>query len=365
MHLIDTGGPGGAETVFAELCSRLDIDKLSPIPVVPHDGWLARQLRERGFDPLVIASRGSVHIRYLAALARITRQCDVRLIHAHLLGSSIYAGMLGLAARIPVISVLHGPTDLRAPGRFAVAKRWLLRHGCSAVVAVSSSTRGALLDFGLAPEDITLIRNGVDTDRFTPGEEGNLRAELGIEPDNLIVGAIGNIRAPKAYDVLLKAARRVIERGMKVHFVVVGQGDDRALGPLLQLRASLGLEARFHFLGFRKSTSELYRSFDVFVSSSRSEGLSLSFLEAMATARPIVATCSGGAEEGIEPEVSGVLVPIEDPPALAAALERVLADCELRVRLGCAARKRAVESFSLDATVRQYGELYEKLLKGG
>ncbi|HEY0941128.1 MAG TPA: glycosyltransferase [Steroidobacter sp.] len=365
MHLIDTGGPGGAETVFAELLSRIGQGTLNAFPIVPREGWLSGQLRSRGFEPVILESRGSLNAGYFSALLKLARQRRVRLIHTHLLGSGVYGAMVGLAARVPVIAVMHGPTDLRAPGRFASIKRWLLRHGCSAIVAVSTSTRDALVSFGIDSGAITLIRNGVDTALFSPGRAEDLRQELGISPDELVIGAIGNIRTPKAYDVLLKAAKLVLDRVPRARFLVVGEGDEQVLQPLLQLRAQLGIEARFQFLGFRKSTSTLYHNFDVFVSSSRTEGLSLSFLEAMATGRAIVATRSGGAEEGIEPDVSGVLTPIEDPPALAAALERVLNDADLRQRLGEAARARVVQSFSLEATIGEYEALYRKVLARG
>ena len=108
--------------------------------------------------------------------------------------------------------------------------------------------------------------------------------------------------------------------------------------------------------------SNLYRSLDVFVSSSRSEGLSLAFLEALATGLPVVATRSGGPQEVIEPDVAGVLVPIEDPAALAQGLLRVVGDRELRDRLGAAARQRVFEAFSLEAVLQQYARLYDKLL---
>jgi glycosyltransferase involved in cell wall biosynthesis len=361
MHLIDTGGPGGAETVFAQLAHRL-AERTRSLTIVPREDWLSAHLRNLELQPMILPARGSLNVGYLWSLIRIARRHRVRLIHTHLLGSAIYGALVGLFTRTPVIAVLHGPTDLRKLGKLAGVKRWLLRHACSELVAVSSSTREALLGFGLPSSAITLIQNGVDTQRYSPGRAHDLRQELGLATDDLLIGAVGNIRAPKAYDVLLKAMAITLERLPGCHVAIVGQGDTTQMRPLLELRASLGLTARCHFLGFRKSTPELYRNFDLFVSSSRSEGLSLAFLEAMASGLPVVATRSGGPQEVIEPEVNGVLVPVEDPMALAAALERALLDCELRARLGAGARERVAASFSLDAVLRQYAALYTKLL---
>ena len=362
MHLLDTGGPGGAETVFAQLAHRMSEHDTRTLTIVPREDWLSGHLRALQIQPVILAARGSLNFGYLRSLLAIARRNRVRLIHTHLLGSAIYGALVGLLTRIPVIAVLHGPTDLRKLGRLAGVKRYLLRNSCSAVVAVSTSTREALVQFGLPSDSITLIQNGVDADRYTPGRDSALRDELGVGAGELLVGAVGNIRTPKAYDVLLRAAALTLARVPNCHVAIVGQGDEAALKPLRELRDSLGIGARCHFLGFRKSTPELYRNFDVFVSSSRSEGLSLAFLEAMASGLAVVATRSGGPQEVIEPDQSGILVPIENPEALAEGLVRTLSDAGFRARLGSAARGRVVESFSLNSVLRQYATLYAKFL---
>jgi glycosyltransferase involved in cell wall biosynthesis len=362
LHLIDTGGPGGAETVFAHLATGVCAGKVAPIAVVPREDWLSRHLRSLGVEPLILPARGSLNAKYLRRLIGVVREHRVRLIHTHLLGSAVYGALLGLITRTPVLSVFHGPTDLRSLGRFGWAKRWLVTHGAASIVAVSTSTHEALRTFGVDPDAITLIQNGVDTALYTPGTDDSLRSELGLNSDDLLVGAIGNIRAPKAYDVLLRTAAIVLQHYPRAFFAVIGEGNAQAMEPLAKLQAELGIGARLKFLGFRKSTAALFRNFDLFVSSSRSEGLSLSFLEAMATGRAIVATRSGGPQEAIEDGVSGILTPIEDPAALAAALERALASRELRVQLGEHAREVAVARFSLAATVAKYEALYDRLL---
>jgi len=363
MHLIDTGGPGGAETVFSQLASALGKEQLRPLTVVPREHWLSGRLRSLGLDPVILNARGSLNFSYLRALVRLARQQRVRLIHTHLLGSAVYGALVGLITRIPVISVFHGPTDLRNVGRLAGMKRWLLRHGCSNVVAVSSSTHEALRQFGLPAAAITLIQNGVDTEAYVPGTANDVRSELGLATNDLLILAVGNIRTPKAYDVLMKAAALVCERVPNAHFAVVGEGDEQKLAPLLELQQSLQLGSRFHFLGFRKSTATLFQNADVFVSSSRTEGLSLSFLESMATGRAIVATRSGGAQEALTDEQSGLLVPTEDPAALAAALVKALESPELRARLGAAARERVMRDFSLRSSIAKYQALYDRLIR--
>lgn len=360
LHLIDTGGPGGAETVFIQLAQRLRTFGLDLITVVPREDWLSNGLRACGMQPVILNSRGAFNGPYIKALLSLVRAHDVRIIHTHLLGSAVYGALVGLFTRIPVIAVMHGPTDVRAPGSLAFVKRWLLKR-CAALVAVSTSTRDALVEFGIPFGKITLIRNGVDTSGYAPGRTDELRAELGLGREDLLIGAVGNIRAPKSYEVLLRAARSVLERCPEAFFVIVGEGSEAALQPLLQLCDELNISTRVRFVGFRRSRAELYWNFDVFVSSSRSEGLSLAFLEAMATGRAIVATRSGGPQEAVVSGESGILVPIEDPQRLAVALLEVLADPDLRARLGTTARQHVVAHFSLEATIRDYEALYRRL----
>ena len=364
MHLIETGGPGGAESIFTELANSLDLDGARPLVVVPREGWLSENLRQLGIQPLILGPRGPLSLRYVWQLVRSARRHETRLIVSHLAGASTYAAMVGLITRIPVIAILHGPTDLRYAGRMATVRRWLLNHGCAAIVAVSSSTREALVEFGLRENSITLVRNGVDTEAYSPGHMNDLRAELGLKPDDLLVGAVGNIREPKAYDILLNAAHFVSQTTRNCHFVIVGEGRQEALRSLEDLRRSLHLDGRVHFAGFRQTSANLYRNFDVFVSSSSSEGLSLAFLEAMACGLPVVATRSGGPQEVIDPGISGLLVPVADPAALAEALSQALRDPELRGRLGDAARAQVVDAFSKTAMLREYRAICRNVLAG-
>lgn len=362
LHLIDTGGPGGAETIFTQLAHRMGAFTKT-LAVIPREDWLSANLRQVGIDPIILSAKGSFNLRYLQKLTRIARARDVRLIHTHLLGSAVYGAILGLMTRTPVLSVLHGPTDLREPGRLPKLKARLLARYCSRIVAVSESTRNALETFGINPEATVLVQNGIDTHRYTPGREHDLRNELRLNPRDLLIGAVGNIRKPKAYDDLIEAAARTMPRHTCVHLVIVGQGEDIALASLRSQASSHGLADRIHFVGFRRASPELYRNLDIFVSSSRSEGLSLAFLEAMSSGLPIVATRSGGPQEVIEHGRSGLLVPVNEPDALGAALDHAISDPDLRIRLGTAARSRVMGEYSLESTLSQYESLYRQLLR--
>jgi glycosyltransferase involved in cell wall biosynthesis len=360
LHLIDTGGPGGAETVFAALASRLTAGRTTPVAVVPREDWLSRHLRANGIEPLLHESRGSLNLRYFRDLRALCQQRQVGLIHTHLLGSAVYGAMLGATLGVPVISVFHGPVDFRYAGRFVALKRALVTRVPMALVAVSNSTREAMIGFGIPARRIEVIGNGIDVSQYPPGRATALRAELGVSDDALLVGAVGNIRYAKAYDVLLDAAHALRRTHPHIHFVIVGEGTEADRATLLEQRHRLGLEDRVHLAGFRPSNAELFQSFDIFVSSARSEGLPLSFLEAMASGLPMVATASG--QEVVEHEITGLVPPAQNADALAAALARVADDTSLRTRLAAAGRKKVLDLYNLDHTVGRYEALYRRAL---
>jgi glycosyltransferase involved in cell wall biosynthesis len=362
LHTIDTGGPGGAETVFAMCVTGLFRGRQNPMAAVPYDGWLANHLRGLNVQPDFLHSRGAMNLRYLAGLARLARRHGARLIHSHLLGSNVYSAIVGRLLGIPVIAVFHGATDLRDTGRLNSIKRWWLRQAHVHVVAVSQGVRAELERWGLPPDCIQTIYNGVDASKYSPGRATDLRGELGIPPDTLLVGAVGNIRAPKAYDLLLRTAK-IVAATRNVHFAVIGEGSQGMLDPLLRLRTALGLEETVTFLGFRPASPDLLRNFDVFISSARSEGLPLSFLEAMAIGLPVVATPTSGALEVLESGKCGLIAEGFDEAALARVLCTAVDDAGLRASLGAAGRSVVLMRFSTEAMTAAYDKLYDTLLR--
>jgi glycosyltransferase involved in cell wall biosynthesis len=361
LHSIDTGGPGGAETVFATCASRVLVGRQQALAVVPYDGWLAGHLRELGLEPVFLPSRGALNLPYLTGLWRLARRHRARLIHSHLLGSNVYSAIVGRLLGIPVVAVFHGATDLQGGGRLAVLKRQLLSQRHVHLIAVAAGVQADLVRWGISPARVRVIYNGIDADRYSPGREFDLRRELGCGPDELLVGAVGNIRVAKAYDLLLRTAKLVTPT-RAVRFAVVGEGSREALAPLLEMRAALGLENRVTFLGFRPTSPDLLRNFDIFLSSARSEGLPLSFLEAMAVGLPVVATPTSGAHELLDSGRTGLVAASIAPEPLADVLRAAIDGPELRARLGVAGRAMVLERFSVRAMTAAYDALYESLL---
>lgn len=361
LHVIDTGGPGGAETVFLNVAAGLNPDQFQPVCVVSRDGWLAESLRSRDIEPLVVPASGSVNIGYLRSLMSITRAHRIDVIVAHLYGSAVYCSLAGLSGRLPVVAVLHGQTDITAGERFAGLKRFLVRQGCDKLVFVSAGLKQELARAIRIPESrCEVIPNGVDLSKFSTTRDYTLRRELGLPSGTRLVGAIGNIRAPKGYDVFLRTARILKDRSPAYRFVIAGEGSGKLFESLLTLRSELGLEQHVTFLGLRADVNNILRNLDVYALSSTTEGFSIACIEAMASGVPVVATRSGGPEEIIEEGVSGLLVRPSDPQSLADAIDRLGHDRLLAARLAENGIARVRDKYTLASMLRSY----ERLLSG-
>jgi glycosyltransferase involved in cell wall biosynthesis len=363
MHVIDTGGPGGAETVFLQMAAGLVPTRFRSVAVVGDNGWLPEQLEKRSLVPHILAAKGSFKAGYLLALRRLARQCKIDVIVAHLYGSAIYASLLGRLMGVPVVSVLHGQSDVAHSDRLALLRSGIVRVGSPKVVFVSEHLKDHLAPrLRLAESQCAVIPNGVDVQVYHPCRDRSLRSELALANDVILVGAIGNIRAPKAYDVLLRAARILSDRSQRFHFVIAGDCSNDLGLELVELSRSLGIEQRLSFLGLRADVARILNNLDAFVLSSHTEGFSIACLEAMACGIPVIATRSGGPEEILEGG-AGILVPTDDPEAIAQAVEEVTSSKALADALTAKALKRVQQQYSLGRMFSQYEALIERLIR--
>jgi glycosyltransferase involved in cell wall biosynthesis len=291
--------------------------------------------------------------RGLLELTALVRRERPHIVHVN----SAKAGALGrLAAwlgRVPVrIYTVHGWSFTAHTGASSALYRWaewLLRPLTTTTICVAESERRAGLAAGTCDEATTVvIHNGVE---LPPA--GAVESRSG--PPRLVT--VGRLQAPKDPITLLGA---LSELGRPVEAVIAGNGPDR---PAVESeRRRLGLESSVRLAGELNDVGELLAAADLFVLSTRSEGLPLSILEAMAAGLPVVASNVGGVPELVVDGETGLLVPPGDPHALAAAIGRLLDDETLRRQLGAAGRIRASEHFDLAATRGAHLDLYRALL---
>jgi len=231
------------------------------------------------------------------------------------------------------------------------------------VVAVSAELKEELQGRVFVPEGrLVVVANGIDAEHIRPrGDPGTIRRELGIAEDAPVIGSIGRFYPVKGYDVVLHAHARLLHEWSSLpRPVLVLAGDGWERDALERLATELGIASDTRFLGWRDDTIELLATFSIFTMGSRSEGTSMSLLEAMSSGLCPVVTNVGGNSAVLGDTLAHRLVPSENPDALAAAWRDALADASIRQRDAAAARSRVLHRFTTAAMVRGYEALYQR-----
>jgi glycosyltransferase involved in cell wall biosynthesis len=359
LHLIDNLNYGGMERVLADLVTRLDREQFeSHVLGLAYLGRFAQGLETSA--GLHVADRMSrASMLWPRRLAHQIRQLAPDVVHSH--SGVWYKG--SLASRLAGVSRLvhtdHGrPQPDPWTGRFL--ERMAARR-TNVVVAVSEPLAELLVSrVGVDARKLTIVHNGVDTARHRPvADTGRLRRELGLRPETPLLGSIGRLEAIKGYDIMLEAfalLRAAWSGGEPPVLVVAGGGSEQP--KLISWAERAGLADAVHLLGWRDDVAELHASFALFTLASRSEGTSISLLEAMSAGLCPVVTDVGGNANVLGPELAHRLVRANDPAALAAAWRVALLDPATRCRDAGTARQQVLESFGLDAMVRAYQRIY-------
>ncbi len=348
----------GAERHLLELWRRLDRARFEvEIACFRREGQFAGEVAALGWPvrELGVGRRiyGVSGVRGLLRLLGHTLRFRPDVIHGYLFGPNLFAVLAGRLGGVRAVVVAKRNLDAFETPRQVRVQRFTHRHA-TFVTAVSEAVAESVVALGVPRERITVIPNGVDVRRFAVGVRD--RTALGVNGDRPVLGSVGCLAPRKDYGTLLDALLLLARRGLEPSVALVGGGPER--GRLEARAAALGLGNRVRFLGERPDVERLLPAMDVFVLSSREEGIPNALLEAMAAGRPAVATAVGGTPEVLEDGVTGWLVPPGSPEALADALEAALRDPGEAERRGAAARRVAVERLSVDAMVARHEAFY-------
>jgi glycosyltransferase involved in cell wall biosynthesis len=358
MYVIWSLQAGGAERVVADLARKLDRRRFRPLVCcLNFKGQLAAPLEAEGIPVFALDKRPRLDLRVLVRLVRLMRREKVDVVHTHLWTSSFWGRLAAVLARVPVRVVTEHNLDTWRRAPHWIADRCLARathHFIFVSAAVADFYRSRL---SLSPSRCRIVLNAVERPPLDLlPDAGSARTRLGLEEAGPVVGAVGRLEERKGHAFLLEALRLVRDAEPNVRGLIVGEGRERER--LVARRDRLGLGEGVRLVGYWPDLAEALAAIDVFVLPSLMEGHPLAVLEAMAAARPIVATDVGGTAEAVEHDVNGLLVPPGDPNALAAAILSLLRDPERAARLGRAARRTLEERFSLEASVQANEEVY-------
>lgn len=365
LLIIESSETGGAESMFLELVRRLDRRHWAPHVALLYEGWLLDRLREIGDTPLQLPTRkGPFDFALLHGLARTIRNYHIDLVHSHLFATNLYSSTTGALLGVPVISTFHGTMDVSEHDRLKNLKWKVINRFSRRVVFVSDYLRRHFVACGLAsPQKAEVVYNGVDIERFRhtlPKLEA--RSKLGVSPTGFVIGCVGDIRPAKGYETALRAVSLLTRHIPELTLLICGTPTPLQRD-LESLAESLGLRNKAHFLGFRSDIERVLPAFDVYLSSSVSEGFSLTVVEAMAAGIPVVATRSGGPDEIIRNRETGLLENVGSHEDIAAAILSLYRDPSLRAALSDAARNDVEKRFSIGTMIHSYQRLYQQCVR--
>jgi glycosyltransferase involved in cell wall biosynthesis len=357
LHLSSSSGPGGAERIACALASSLDRGKYRSLVGLFRPGWLKDQCESRGLVTYVLPSHGFMHWRWMRECYRLVREEKVDLIHAHEFDANVHGMVVAAFAGIPMVATVHGRSYFWEKARRRAAYRLVSRY--AQMVAVSEDLKRFLIDqVGIRQNRVQVIYNGVDESAgFDRNDVAQYKKDLGVPHDDMVVGVIGNLYPIKGHTYLLQAIPQILRTCPQTSFLFIGRGELEV--PLKTQVKELGVEEKVRFLGLRQDIPTLLSVMDIFAMPSLSEGLSIALLEAMAAAKPVVATDVGGNPELVASGETGLLVPPSDADALAMKICELLQNRELASSLGANALAKVNRDFTVDAMITKYERLYE------
>ncbi len=359
LALIDHFVLGGAETLlarFAPAAGEAGINLQIACLEDRRGNPAAEPLVELGMPPINLNLTGPPRLRALRSVRGHIAAVRPQIVHTHLGTSDVLGGIAARSLGIPVVCTIHS-SQWEASG--VALRRKLVKHCASRIIAVSESARREYLKRGFATErQIVTIHNGVDF-VAAPGSGAEVRRELGLAGDDLVVGMVSALRPEKGHDIALGAVRELRTRFPNLRLLIAGQGD---LYDDLVERAT-ELDGVVVVAGLRHDLTRVFDACDVCLQPSRADAFPTSIIEAMAASVPVIATAVGGIPEMISDGRTGVLLaPPPQVDALATALAELLADPERRRRLAQAARQVYLDRFTAGPWVRSTRALYDAVL---
>lgn len=369
MHIVGRLNYGGIETIIRDFAKRFPRDRIlqTVCCILPGEGSLSGEVRREGVSVHVLPYSSRRLITFVSHLSALIRKERIDIVHSHIFYSTLWmsvASLLGGARGF--VSTIHSSYHLSKLKRFefrlmnVVSNLLIDRNVCIS----SAALRHAQKHFGLRKDSFEIIRNGIDVSIFCGGNDhASLFADLGIHSGAFKIGTVGSLRAVKNQLLFIRALARAIESGVDAYGIIVGEGPLRR--HLEDAAKALQIADRVVFAGTRNDVPIILSGLDIFVLSSRNEGLPIAVLEAMSSRLPVILTAFETATEILENGKHGFIVPMDDAEAMAKSIQFLYLNPEARKRIGNAARRRVEEHFELTRMIDEYERLYRKIAGTG
>lgn len=357
LHTESSTGWGGQENrTLNELIAMRE--RGHELAVVSRPGArIIERAKEAGFETFTVDMRGAADLPAIFRLRSVMKRFRADIVNTHSGRDTQLAGMAArsiLGRRPRIVRTRHLALPITSKFSYSV----LPHH----VVTVSKYVEHYLVEAGIPGERISTVSTGVDFARYDrQGVAGDLRKELGLNAETLLIGTVAILRAKKGHADILDAVPTVLQRFPDAHFVFAGDGAQTA-----NLKARIeadGLVGRVHLLGLRRDVTNVLASLDIFVLPTHQEALGTAFIEAGAMGLPTVATDVDGVPEVVQDGRTGLLVPVRDGKAIAEAICKLLGDPIYRQSMGANAAEFVRRKFSREVMAQGMERLYSQLLE--
>ena len=366
MLLVHHLGVGGAEVMVAQLARHLQRrGDAVEVGCLGELGALGEELQRDGIDVVVHARRPGIDRTLPWRLAQRVRSQRADVVHLHQRTAFFYGILAGLLHRTPIVYTEHGPWFGPPPRTAQRAFNRALGWRAGRITTVSRDAQRVLAAVeGFSRRDVAVVPNAIDVARFASGASrgrGAARTRLGLPPQAPILGSVGRLDPVKNSRLLVRLIALLRRRFPEALLVLVGEGPERAA--LAALAQQLGVADAVHLLGLQRDIERILPAFDVFALPSRSEGIPLSLLEAMAARVPVVASAVGGIPEAARGGEEALLidgVPSDDDDyaqRFTAAAERLLLEPATASRLVENAARRVRSEFAIEAVCERYRDI--------
>lgn len=330
-------------------------------PGDPGFDQLVRKAKRWGAEIISIPDRGPLDWTVLTRLLQICREHRVSIYHAHDYKSNVLGLWLKRRYSMRMMTTIHGWVERtwRTPLYYAL-DRWSL-PSYEKVICVSQDLRETCLAAGVHADRCFLLDNAIDTEEFRRRQcPDEARRQLGLPTTGFLIGGVGRLSAEKGFDVLIRATKQLLDRGLDVSLVIAGEGNE--LARLQDIVSELSLTKRVKLLGYCSDMRPVFEALDVFALSSLREGLPNVLLEAMAMETPVVGTKIAGVPRLVQDGITGRLVAPGSADELTEALASLLASRETRGRFATAGRRLIESQFSFALRMQKLAAIYDELL---
>lgn len=361
LHVTFDMAIGGTEQVIRQLVLNLPVDEFDNeiFCIDGKIGAVGAQLQQLGIRIHHAPRQGGLDFNLIKTLRQTLRSGEFDVVHCHQYTPWVYGWFAAWGCKAKVVFTEHGRFfPDRSRGK-ALPLNVLMALSTSAITAISAATRDALARYEWVPKSLVqVVYNGIQPLTPNPERVTQLRHELGINTDTVVMGTVARLDPVKNQQMMLQAFAQLSQQDSQFVLLLVGDGPSRQA--LEQEANRLGISEQVRFTGFQSNVADYLALMDIYLLSSHTEGTSMTLLEAMHLQLPCIATAVGGNPEIVADQQTGLLSPDDDATAFAGNIRMLLNDATKKITMGQAGQQRFDAFFSVLQMATTYRRIYLK-----